>query len=218
MMTEITFRVRDAFPGDDPVGRWVAGLIVISNDLARPHRKLYKGMREGSREAKEQHAYWLMLGASHLREAVKFLDPDKCPLMSDPAVEEFVSDKLPAEARELLTGILEESQPWEESWLHELAKPARDRLFHYATDSDFLDEIGEALDAMAPMERTFDSEGQLIEWHWGFGEEIRLNWIAKAADLDEVAYAQLIQRSNHLAARIVKFARQAIGAYLKARA
>lgn len=195
---------------------WVAGLVVISNDLARPHRELHELMQGDQQEAKAHNVYWLMLGASHLREAVKYLDRDTCPLMSDPDVEGFI-DGLPQETCDLLEGIVGEVRPWKESWLHELAKPARDRLFHYAADDDYTDEIGQALDAMASFDRELDFRGRNIDWHWGFGEEIRLNWIAQSADLSLSDYAELVKRSNKLAGRIVKFAGQTVRVYLERR-
>lgn len=219
-MGGITFNVGEVFPGDDPVARWVAGLIMISNDLARPHRKLYQGMQPPEAGAKERHVYWIMLGASHLREAVKFLHPDTCELMGTPEVEEFISG-LPHETKALLDEIVGEVQPWEESWLFKLAKPLRDRLFHYTGEApdgtDYTEEIGRALDAMEVFERELDFGGRNIDWHWGFGEEIRLNWVARGADLSLSDYGHLIEASNELSGRIVKFSGQAIRVYLEDR-
>lgn len=219
-MGNLRFEVGEAFPGDDPTARWVAGLIIISNDLARPHRRLHNLVQETPESAEGHKVYWLILGAAHLREAVKFLDPNTCPLIKQPEVEQFIAD-LPEEASELLDGILREIQPWKESWLYQLAKPLRDRLFHYtgcgSDGTDYTQEIGKALEMMRHLERDLAFSGRNIDWHWSFGEEIRLNWIAQAADLSDGDYMELVKRSNELAGRMVKFAGLAIRTYLESR-
>lgn len=219
-MARIEFKVGDVFPGDDPVARWVAGLIIISNDLARAHRRLYEIHQLEDEEAKQHSPYWVMLGVSHLREAVKFLHPDTCALLETPQVEAFIGD-LPHDAKALLDEIVGEIQPWNESWLFRFGKPLRDRLFHYAGEgpdgTDYTEEIGAALDAMKDFERGIEFEGRNIDWHWMLGEEIRINWIAQGGEVAKTDYAELVDDSVELAGRIVKFAGHAITAHLEER-
>lgn len=164
----------------------MAGLIIISNDLARAHRHLDDEIHSSGEEA-HQAPYWFMLAVSHLREAVKFLDAETCDLVGTEEVQSFIA-RLPDESRELLEDVVGEFQPWEKSWMRVLGKPLRDRLFHYTGSAqdgtDYTAEIGDALGAMKDLTRSVNIRGpRILDWHWFFGEEVRLYWMEEAAGL-----------------------------------
>lgn len=164
--------------------------------------------------------YWTLLAASHLREAIKFLDPEPCALTDDPEVKAFM-ERRADETRQRLQDIRDEFTTWEGSWLHQLTKPARDRLFHYASgkkgNKDYGEEVGSALHEMRDEDSHIDIGGRNIDWRSWFGTEVRLNWIGQGGDLSESDYGDLIERSNELCGRITAFTVQVTLAYLEER-
>lgn len=219
-MGRIEFKVGEAFPHDDPVARWVATLSIIANDLARVNRRLYEIMQLGSEVERQGSVYWTLLAASHLREAIKFLDPDYCALTDAPEVKAFM-ERRADETRERLEAIRDEFTPWKGSWPHQLTKPTRDRLFHYASDKksseDYGEEVGSALHEMRDEDSHIDIGGRNLDWQSWFGTEVRLNWVGQAGELSESDYGELIDSTNELCGRITDFASRITLAYLQER-
>lgn len=199
-MGRIEFAVGEAFPADDPVARWVATLTTIGNDVARVNRQFDLYSRYGPPD-QIHHTYWVLLQTGHLREALKFLSPEKCDLTATPEVEEFLA-AMPRGIQEELEHIRSESTPWEGSWLNEIAKPSRDRFFHYASSADFDREIEASLDVLKDEPSHVDFPEEARSWAAFFGEQVRLNWIAQGGGITPTDFHELIGKCRLLAERI----------------
>jgi hypothetical protein len=71
----VRFTVKEAFPPDDPVARWVVALIMTLHDLLLVNRRLEETV-DGAPEY--ENVYNARLAASHLWEAATFLrDADR---------------------------------------------------------------------------------------------------------------------------------------------
>lgn len=152
-MTKLEFKIGEAFPDRDAIGRYVMRLSMALGDLRVAGEYAVR-----DEQPDYERLYFVRLMASHMREAILLLDPPDRGIV--PTVEDFI-DALPADCRELHADRLRAAHDEVLSCLrrqfslrpglnlrNELRR-MRNQFFHYHADRNSDADLGDALAAAA---------------------------------------------------------------------
>jgi hypothetical protein len=174
-MPEVSFKIGEAFPADDPVARFVTVVAMISNDWLR----LFGEMTAVRGDDPEAHARLTLnyrLQAALHYEAADFL---RTARSNFPEVGAFINALPPAarlEFDEIVGGIDPESKQYHGRWL----KENRNQIFHYS-ELNQRKAVGKALIAAAEKSGSIsyitDELGSVRFW---FADEVAIEWLSDA--------------------------------------
>ncbi|UUY01729.1 hypothetical protein LRS13_13455 [Svornostia abyssi] len=145
-MERLTFKMREAFPPDDPIAGWVMNLSIALGDL-----RIVAKYATREEQLAHERIYFVRIFASHLREISKLLVLDYNKRQD---VRDFVAGMPQAaqdardEADRLLHaafGLRPDVVVWED------VKRLRDDTFHYVSDRDSQARLVEAMRTVADM-------------------------------------------------------------------
>jgi hypothetical protein len=202
----VRFTIGDVFPADSPLAVWVAGLAMIANDLLLVKEPLLPG--PGEFEAARVHTFWLV--CAQYREAARFVASG----LDEPYVKRF-NRGLDSEVQSLLRRVRASFDPWEGSFVQRVAKPIRDRLFHYPSVGarDWRDVL--TAHASTPSGVEFRGSRRIRDTHAVFADDLRASLLAESLGLSSPEIAESMSELADLVGMLVRIAHQSLGAFLE---
>ena len=200
--------MKDAFPADQPLSRFLLSMAMASNDI---EHAMWKAA-EANEQDRPEFNYWVRLVMGHFIEALDALAQWR---NSSDQVREFLGS-LPADGREALkdaTAVPGKVGQQAINW-------ARNHTFHYPTPSaqfESDEEVIRVLEAEADEEvRLARVDGRPERLRWEFADRAAVMVaMGKHAQEDAAVYRQQVVDLEEGAAAFVNFVHVALGKHME---
>jgi hypothetical protein len=206
LMTQISFKIGEAFPADDPVARFVTVVAMISNDWLRLMHDMW--LLDGEDEETQARLltnYRLQAGLHY--EAAAFLKTSRSRFSE---VRAFV-DGLPPRAREEYEQVIGGIDPGSEHFHGKWLKDNRNRVFHYSKLNS-REPVSKALRAAGEQCGTITADESFDSARFGFADKVAVQWLP---DTEGDAGAMEALRVSVMA--LAQFAQRAANVYLSSK-
>jgi predicted DNA binding CopG/RHH family protein len=202
----VTFAIGDVFPADSPLSAWIAGLSTIANDLLFVHEPLLSESEEA--ESARVYSFWLV--CAQYREAARFIASG----LKEASVISF-NEQLDAEVNEMLEHLRRSFDPWEGSFVQTVAKPIRDRLFHYPNVGD--PEWKGILSAHSNTRSgiSFRGSRRVKDTRSLFADDLRAALLSHYLGMSEAEMGESMAELASLVGLLARVSHQSLGAYLQ---
>jgi hypothetical protein len=167
-MPERHFMMRDVFPADDTIGRYVTALAIALGDMRIAAKY---AVREDQPD--HERIYFVRLLTSHIREAVKLVVLEYRDRQD---VRDFVASvpEPGRQAREDLEAMLDQETRPGVPLLEDLIR-IRNDSFHYPRDEDSQERVREVLEAHADTETSWVASDNVDEARSHYADLVAVN-------------------------------------------
>jgi hypothetical protein len=206
--TWIHFNYGDIIGDKQELSSWISTLGMIANDLNLTNTQLLNYNQDDFRRHSPEVSYYFWLTCSHYRETAKFLG-DTLDL---PVIQAFIAS-LDEGIKEILTEVRQRFEPWEGSFVQEIAKGIRDTFIHYPLPRDEVwNNLWNELREKQGEIRQRDTS--LAGTRWVFADDIRVNITQLELDLNDTHMAENIGNLGNAVANVIMFCQTTITEHL----
>jgi hypothetical protein len=211
-----SFKIGDAFPGDDPVARFMTVVAMISNDWQRLVEQMVEiDDRECAHEAARAEQAALLITNYRLQAALHY-EAARCLKLAYERFSEirmFV-DGLSAEAIDeykIVVGGLDPDSPhYHGNWLSD----ARNATLHYSKLGR-RERVGKGLTSAAEEIGVINFDDTIASVRFGFADKVALEWLGGSQPGTETATQMVAMRESVMA--MTRFAQRTMSVYLASR-
>jgi predicted DNA binding CopG/RHH family protein len=202
----VHFTIGDVFPAESVLSAWIAGLATIANDLVFLHDPLLSDFEE--EVSATVYAFWLL--CAQYREAAKFIASG----LDEPAVKRF-NKRLDPEAQDIWRRIHASFEPWKGSFVERVAKPIRDRLFHYPGVRE--PEWSGILAAHSSTESgiCFRGSRRVRDTRAVFADDLRASLLSQYLGMSSTEMADSMSELGGLVGMLARVSNQSVAVYLQ---
>ncbi|WP_221239690.1 hypothetical protein [Longimicrobium terrae] len=203
----IRFRIGDAFPAGSALGKWIAGLTLMANDILQSFDAMQREFAEGPDSPEGLFYFWLT--CAQFREGAKLLSGG----LEDSEIKKFI-DTMDASDQSMLALIRPAFEPFAGSFVERIAKPIRDEFFHYPKPgSQRWDEV---LSQMADLESglRFRADLNPASTRGVFADELRTLYLIQYMGVSTDEIADVMRRLADYVGPMVRFAHGCLGSYI----
>ena len=208
--TRWSFKLKEAFPSDSIIARWLIGLSAAVNDIILAGSSMEREIFHLSPNTPSSEGlYFFRLVASHYREVAKFLhDANK-----HTEIKDFI-ETLKPEIQQDYQALLSTFTPFKGSFVEQTLKPLRDEFFHYPNANS--EELQIAVEKLRNLETGMELKGErrIADFRSVFADDVMLCLSGEIFDQDEPTLGEAISNTRDALQNLVVFHYAALMTYL----